>query len=511
MRTGLVALALSVLSALGCGKSGSSGSSGSVTDAGMQGDAGTGPCDPMQGSYFVATTGSDAAAGTRDAPFLTIQHALDVAEAGAVVVVGGGVYHELVEFPRSGTTGAPIVLRGACGTRPVIDGTGLGGGIGEAALVRIVDRAFVTVQGFELRGLTGSGGNFPAGVWVRGGSHDVRIAHNVVHGIAAQNGGNGSGAHGIAVYGTTTTPVERVTIEGNELYGLLLGWSEAVVVNGNVRDFAVTANLVHDVDNIAFDFIGFEADVCPSCTQDDVTNVADVNRVRSGTVVGNVAHHVTSNGNPAYGSERSAGCFYVDGGADLVIERNVAHHCDLGVELASEHYGKSTRGVVLRNNFLYQNDVTGLATGGYSSGTGAGGGSTTGCVIVGNTISDSSRNGWANAGIFLQSRNVGNVFANNIVVASAGSDCVAVGGSMNSGNVFDRSVYSGGAVSGVSGGANSITADPRLVDPANGDLHLGPGSPAIDAGDASLGDPGAVDIDGQPRQVGALDIGADER
>ena len=46
-------------------------------------------------AYFVAPTGSDAAAGTRAAPFATVQHAIDVADAagnGGDVYIAAGVY-----------------------------------------------------------------------------------------------------------------------------------------------------------------------------------------------------------------------------------------------------------------------------------------------------------------------------------------------------------------------------------------------------------------------------------
>jgi len=59
--------------------------------------------------------------------------------------------------------------------------------------------------------------------------------------------------------------------------------------------------------------------------------------------------------------------------------------------------------------------------------------------------------------------------------------------------------------------ADNIQKDPQFVDPENGDFHLKPSSPCIDAGTA--GAPGLPDSDfqGDPRVVGpAPDIGADE-
>lgn len=56
-------------------------------------------------------------------------------------------------------------------------------------------------------------------------------------------------------------------------------------------------------------------------------------------------------------------------------------------------------------------------------------------------------------------------------------------------------------------GTNPLDGDPRFVDPAGGDYHLGAGSAAIDVGvDAGV----TIDIDGDPRPLGLPDIGADE-
>jgi serralysin len=82
----------------------------------------------------------------------------------------------------------------------------------------------------------------------------------------------------------------------------------------------------------------------------------------------------------------------------------------------------------------------------------------------------------------------------------------------NTGNVIDYNVYFNGALSSVIDGGHSIGKDPLLISASTGDLHLAAGSPAIDKGDGAVGaNAGALDIDGDPRVKGTIDIGADER
>ena len=63
-------------------------------------------------NYYVSTTGSNANAGTSLAsPFLTIQQAANVAQAGDNVYVRGGTYRETVTVAHSGTSGSPITFQ----------------------------------------------------------------------------------------------------------------------------------------------------------------------------------------------------------------------------------------------------------------------------------------------------------------------------------------------------------------------------------------------------------------
>lgn len=59
--------------------------------------------------YFVSSQGSDAAAGTRQAPFATIQKAASIMQPGDTCYITAGTYSETVIPARSGTADLPIV------------------------------------------------------------------------------------------------------------------------------------------------------------------------------------------------------------------------------------------------------------------------------------------------------------------------------------------------------------------------------------------------------------------
>jgi hypothetical protein len=472
-------------------------------------DQGPAPCAAPPGAIFVAADGAPGAAGTEAAPLATLAEALGRAQAGDTVVVRAGRYAEVLDMTRSGADGAPITVRGHCGERPVLDGSALTARDGIVAAVRIEGQHHIIIEGFEIVGLRAQrASETPVGVWVTGAAHHITLRDNLIHDLRAHRDGANSGAHGIAVYGTTRQPAHDITIQSNTLHDMKLGWSEALVVNGNVRDFLIEDNDVHDVDNIAYDFIGFEPDICAACSQLDTLDGDDLNRARRGTIRGNSAARVSSATNPAYNGEKAAGCFYVDGGAELIIERNTATQCDIGIELGSEWAGKSTRAIIVRDNLLIAHDVAGIGTGGYDDGDGPGGGSAKDCAVIHNTIVDSSRDGWADTGLLLQNRNVNNRYQNNIIVATTGKNAITIAGSLNRDNTISHNLTRG-PLDGLTPGPGWLTGDPAFISAT--DLHLAPASPAIDAGAAlPAAITSGVDHDGKARDT-KPDIGAFER
>ncbi len=453
-------------------------------------------------SFYVSTSGSNANPGTEAQPWLTIQYAVDHVGAGDTVLVRSGVYNELVTFNQSGSAGAYITLQNVPGASPVIDGSGL-----DAAempgLIKIIDHNYIVVNGFELRNLTST--HWAAGVWCRGTSRHIEIRNNTIHDIDDPN--PEGGCHGVAFYGTNANAaMHDIILDGNEIYNLKLKWSEACAFNGNVRDFTVSNNVIHDVDNIAYVFIGFEGE-CADCP-----NGENVDRARSGHVYDNIAYNVDSKDNPPYNGERSADGFYVDGGMDIIFERNRAYRCNIGFEVASEHGGKNAENVKVRNNFIYNNYVAGLSTGGYDNTVGA----TDNCYFVNNSfynnhISTRPQDDWG-AEILINYHAHNNVYENNSIYAAENYPRVLTVGTDNTGNSIDYNLYFG-SNEGDAPGSHSVFGDPLYMDAANGDLHIGDTSPAINQGfnhpDSVMG---TTDFDNQPRIVNSMvDIGADEK
>ena len=396
-------------------------------------------------TYYVSTTGNDSNPGTIGSPWLTIQHAANSVSAGATVYVFGGVYHESVNFPASGTASAPITFQSYPGQTAVIDGTGVSVN-GTQGLINIVGRrSYITIKGFEIRHYTTSNENdVPSGVWITGSGTGIQILNNRVHDITTKVEANGN-AFGISVYGTSKTPITQLVISGNEVYDLRTGESESVNVDGNVTHFKITNNLVHDNDNIGIDAIGYE-DVGP----------VGYDEAMYGEISGNTIYNISGITNPGEGYEYDADGLYCDGCAYVTFERNVIIQTDYGIETTSENQvcqangtewpgpnntGTAAKGkfpcygryVTVRNNIFYNSNACGNSIGGYARATkkgghSNGGGSSYHDVFVNNTLYNNATqpgnfSEGGSTGEFQIQNQVGsaqgNIYENNIVYAGA--------------------------------------------------------------------------------------------
>jgi len=412
--------------------------------------------------------------------YSSIQAAVNAAGPGDTVLVRPGTYNEAMSFGKSGDASGSITLKGDGGA--ILDGTGKG-----ETGIAIDSRNYIKVIGMEVQNFTGSG--TPIGISVQGSSSNLELRGNKVHNIENDNGN----AHGIALYGTSATPISNVILDGNEVYNCKLGQSESMVLNGNVTAFTVSNNVIHDNDNIGIDFIGFEGN-----------GPADQDQTRGGVCAANHVYHISSASNPTYGGDRSADGIYVDGGKDIVIERNVVDSCDIGIEVASEHGGKTTSGVTVRSNFVSRSYQGNILSGGYDATRG----NAADIVIVNNTLYHGG-----DAEIVLQYNCSAIAIINNICVAKSGNPYLSNSGSNNTGITVDNNLYYG---AGTSSPGSWPDGHPKYINPllinAPADMHLQSASPARNSGATLSADTvGTLDIDGQPRvQEGIIDIGADE-
>ncbi len=394
-------------------------------------------------TFYVSTTGNDANPGTMAVPWRTISHAATVASAGATVYVMGGVYNEFVNFPNSGTAGSPITFQSYPGQTAIIDGAGLVVSGTKCLVTMSGTRSYITVSGFEIRNL-GSSKGLPCGITFSGSGTGVQILNNLVHNINALPTGNGGG---ILVYGTSQTPISGLVVNGNELYNLQTGTTESLTIAGNVTNFQVTNNLVHDNDNIGIDVAGY-------------WNHGPVGYDQPiyGVVSGNTIYNISGIGSAAQTNEYDADGLYCDGCGFMTFERNVVFQVDYGIETTSENqicqangtewpgaYGVGTAAkgklpcygmdATVRNNLFYYENACGNSIGGYAQmtskgGAGNGGGGSFHDVFVNNTLFDNgdqpgNSDEGTPSGDFQTQNQVGSAqadyFENNIIYESASS------------------------------------------------------------------------------------------
>jgi parallel beta-helix repeat protein len=484
---------------------------------------------PAGQTFYVAPNGNDNGPGSMSNPWATIQHAANTAEAGDTVLVEAGTYNALATFPNSGNaTAGYITFESYPGETATIDGTGLPIPGGQAGLFTLNNASYVIIQGFQFQNYaTSKLSQVPIGIYITGAGSNVQIIDNVIHDIDTNAKTNpsqcGSDAFGMTVYGTKAPQaIEALAVAGNEIYDTQTGCSETLSVDGNVEDFAIVSNLIHDVNNIGIDAIGFER-VSPNPAYD---------QARDGEIRGNTVFNITSYDNPDYGKQYAADGIYVDGGTNITIEQNLVHNVDLGIELASEHKNHVTSYVTARNNVVYSDNANGISIGGYSGGVGG----TDHCTIVNNTLYGNDTKQTGSGEFQIQFHATNNIFENNILYAGPQNLFVndftksepdpatvdynlyyAAAGAANGNWVWQGKTYVGYTNYLSKTGLDSDSppfSDPQFISLATPpDLDIEPTSPATGVGDL-LGTAitGTVDFLGNPRvQNGIINLGAYEQ
>jgi nitrous oxidase accessory protein NosD len=177
--------------------------------------------------WYVSTSGSDNAAGSKAAPFRTIRRAMKAVGPGEAIKVLPGAYAESVVIDgdvKAGRKDAPITLK-AVGHARIFPGKG-------GALVQ-VRKPYWVVDGFDID----VKGQPRFAVIFEGNTEGSVLAGSHVH--------DGTLGGGVTTFGGA----HGVTLEGNNIHDFRKkprGDSHGVVVQATSRDITVRDNDIHD-------------------------------------------------------------------------------------------------------------------------------------------------------------------------------------------------------------------------------------------------------------------------
>ena len=411
--------------------------------------------EPTETTRYVATSGNDAAAGTKAAPWKTITKAAAAAPAGSTVEIAGGAYPENVELAAAGTSDtSPTTFVAAANATVSVRSLGFKAsnltvrGLTVAGSTSHCVTIAPALKNIELRdnairscGRTGVAFTRPT---TQAYTSDVTIAGNTISAVGTAD----SYANDLTIYG------DRITVADNDLTGspndAINLWGDRHVYRGN---------RIHDFSN-------------------SKGNHNDAFQTWTGLNDGAEGHAVTR----------------------LLIERNTIRnlggshsHC-----LMAEGPGHSTW-TIRRNVFSAVGDQCMIF-----GKTGNGRAGITDLEISHNTFVAAGANNTLEF----------NLTSSGVLASNIFYRCAGYGGSPPYWVAASASIKRDYNLSGASPKLtepNGKNAEPKLVNADGGDFHLTATSPAVDAGDggALSQSQSSVDFDGQAMQ-GRPDTGAFE-
>ena len=248
--------------------------------------------------FYVAPNGSNTNAGTIDAPWQTIQKALNTLQPGQKAYVRAGTYLEALTMSRAGTAAAPITIEAYPGEKPIIDAE-----LVRRPLVLQSSAGYFRIKGFILdRDCCTSGGHID----VYG--HHVEIIDNEMR------NGKGKGVY-------TDESSSFVHIIGNWIHHNSTAGGQqdhGIYLQGD--DHFVANNVIHDHPD------GFGIQAYDKGSRYVIVNNTVTNNGHSGIVVGGsggvsnvtIRNNILANNN-YYGVQMDSSCPT----SNVVIENNV--------------------------------------------------------------------------------------------------------------------------------------------------------------------------------------------
>lgn len=212
------------------------------------------------------------------------------------------------------------------------------------------------------------------GLLIRGNSiSKIIFYNNDIHHIYVDDGN----AHGIAVLGagsTESAAISQIIIDSNFVHDMKTGSGENIAINGNVKNWEIKNNRVHDVNNIAIDAIGGEGTVLLSDGTSATTIVNGrvfphvLDSARYGFIENNTVLNMSTATNAAYLYKIAwAAAIYVDGAHHIKIANNYVSNTPWAYEVGAENCIISNN-ITIINNTAQESWYGDALFGGYTKG-----------------------------------------------------------------------------------------------------------------------------------------------
>ncbi|GEM_PF-1419159 len=466
-----------------------------------------------QTNYYVSLSGNNSNTGTSIAQaWRTVQYAMFNAPPNSIVNILGGTYAK-GWIGVSGTPNNFITFKNYDGQEVIIDGGSTGS---QTILIGMDGASYIRIEGLILKNATG---NFSSGIYISNGSHHIEVINNKISNVHFSNNPNATvtdetNVNPLVVYNENATQsCNNILIQGNEIFDCRTGYSEALTLSGNVENFEVSDNLVHDITNIGIDIAGGYG----------VSSNPANDFARNGVVKENITYNCVSE------YAVSAG-IYIDGGQDIIVERNRSYQNGRGFEIGCEELNHVATNITVRNNLSYNNLEAGIGIGGYNYPSKTG--KVTNSYISNNSFYNNNTSNKDSEGELLIEYTENCMIKNNIFYATNANRFLIVS-RLNSQNInldynlyyhtggtstvkvdWEGAVYTGFSnyQAGVNQDAHSNFNNPLFLNTAIPNLNLSSNSPAINTGDPTFTpSAGETDFAGQNRlQNTRVDIGAYE-
>ncbi len=278
---------------------------------------------PVDGDFYVSTSGNDNNPGTKDLPWKTLQKAADNAKPGQIVVIKDGEYNEYVTIANSGTSDDKRIVFFAEALH------------GASCLGFKIQGSYITIDGFDVEadGIT----NW-TGIYIGYCTH-INIVNCFAHECPLG---------GIRSIGTENTRFINNLLEHNGQYGISLIGS-----NGLIEGNKIYRSVQYHPKGNEPGFTGADA---------DGLRIFGDNHIIRGNIVENIADPADS-GN----IDPHSDCLQTwDGGANgrpimtnTLIEGNffsVSHPSGKGIIMTALN-GNACHHVTIRNNIIEFSDI----------------------------------------------------------------------------------------------------------------------------------------------------------